>query len=64
MYVTVEVEFEVPDADAQDVARQAAELAVLDYLTFCEVSGENTDTDEVTVHVDGHGAFRVRLVDR
>ncbi|KKM22710.1 hypothetical protein LCGC14_1622510 [marine sediment metagenome] len=65
MKVKLQVEFDVEpkyDADGFDenVARAAASQAVYDYLTFCTVSGENTDTDAVRVHVDGFGPCVVR----
>jgi hypothetical protein len=43
------------------VAKGAASMAAFDFLTFCTVSGVNTDTDAVEVHVDGFGKCRVKL---
>jgi hypothetical protein len=60
MKVKIPVEFEV-DTDDEEVAKTAAATAAWDYLSFCEVSGESTDTDEVTVNVDGHGKMTVRM---
>jgi len=59
--VKLQIEFEVDDTDDESVAKSAASQAAYDYLTFCTVSGANTDTDEVRVNVDGHGKFTVRL---
>lgn len=63
MRVKILIEFDVPDAEDERIAKEAASLAAYDYLTFCKVSGENTDTEEVVVHVDGHGEYAVRLGD-
>ena len=60
MKVKILIEFDV-DTDEEGVAKAAASQAAYDYLTFCTVSGVNTDTDEVTVHVDGYGECTVRL---
>ena len=61
MKVKILVEFDVPGTDDEQVAKGAASMAAYDYLSFCTVSGVNTDTEEVEVHVDGHGEFAVRL---
>lgn len=61
MKVKIGVEFDVSGVDEEDVAKAAASLAAYNYLTFCEISGVRTDTDEVTVHVDGYGKCTVRL---
>ena len=66
MKVKLLVEFDVKpvvDEDGFDerVAKSAASQAAYDFLTFCTVSGINTDTDEVTVHVEGFGECKVRL---
>jgi hypothetical protein len=61
MKVKIGVEFNVPDVDEEDVAKAAASMAAYNYLSFCEISGVRTDTDEVTVHVDGYGECKVRL---
>lgn len=61
MKVKILIEFEVDDTDEESVAKSAASMAAYDFLSFCTVSGVNTDTDEVQVHVDGHGEFTVRL---
>jgi hypothetical protein len=68
MKVKILVEFDVePGDDADDgvldenIAKSAASMAAFDYLTFCEISGVRTDTDEVEVHVDGYGTCKVRL---
>ena len=45
----------------ENAARNAAEQATIDFLTFCTVSGVNTDTDEVEVHAEGFGTCKVRL---
>lgn len=63
MKVKILIEFDVPDTDDEDVAKSAASMAAYDYLSFCTISGVNTDTDEVEVHVDGHGDCKVRLGD-
>ena len=60
MRVKIKVEFEV-DTDDEQVARSAASQAAHDFLSFCEVSGESTDVETVTVHVDGHGGVEVSL---
>ena len=62
MKTKILIEFDV-DTDDEDVAKGAASQAAYDYLSFCEVAGVRTDTDEVTVHVDGHGDVDVRLGD-
>jgi hypothetical protein len=68
MKVKIGIEFDVepleevePGEFNENVAKGAASMAAFDYLTFCEISGVRTDTDEVTVHVDGFGECRVRL---
>lgn len=69
MKVTIPVTFEVEPVEAleegetfsENTAKDAASQAAFDYLSFCTVSGVNTDTDEVTVHVDGFGECTVRL---
>ena len=61
MKVKILIEFEVADAEDESVAKSAASMAAYDFLTFCTVSGVNTDTEEVEVHVDGHGEYTVRL---
>lgn len=64
MRVKIPVEFEVEtdEADFEERhAKDAAAQAAFDYLSFCTVSGVNTDTDEVEVHVDGFGKCKVRL---
>ena len=60
MKTKILIEFDV-DTDDEHIAKAAASQAAYDYLTFCTVSGVNTDTDEVEVHVDGHGNALVRL---
>ncbi len=62
--VEFEVETNVYDDEApltEDVAKAAASQAAYDFLSFCTVSGVNTDTEAVTVHVDGHGECQVKL---
>ena len=64
MIVRIPVEFEVNSEEEgldKQTAESAAEQAAFDFLSFCTVSGVNTDTDEVEVHVDGHGKCQVRL---
>lgn len=69
MQVKIEVQFEVESAEPDDgetelteqVAKDAAASAAFDFLSFCTVSGVNTDTEEVEVHVDGFGKCKVRL---
>lgn len=64
MKVSIQVAFEVESDEGgldEIIARSAAEQASFDFLSFCTVSGVNTDTDEVEVHVDGFGKCRVRL---
>lgn len=63
MRVKILIEFVVPEAEDEATAKAAASLAAHDYLTFCEVSGYNTDTESVTVHVDGRGEYEVRVGD-
>ena len=69
MKVKILVEFEVESLEDEEecgplteqVAKGAASQAAFDFLSFCTVSGVNTDTDEVEVHVDGHGKCTVKL---
>ncbi len=61
MKTKILVEFDVPDTDDEFVAKSAASQAAYHFLTFCTVSGVNTDTDEVDVSVDGFGDCIVRL---
>jgi hypothetical protein len=68
MKVKILIEFEVEGIDEaighrldEAIAKGAASQAAYDYLSFCTVSGVNTDTEEVTVHVDGYGTCKVRL---
>ena len=69
MKVTIPVSFEIESAEPDDgetelteqVAKDAAAQAAFDFLSFCTVSGVNTDTDEVEVHVDGFGKCNVKL---
>jgi len=65
MRVTIPVEFEVESDEVEMTekeAKVAASLAVEHYLSLCEISGYVTDTDEVTVFVDGFGDCTVSLV--
>lgn len=52
MRVKILIEFDV-DTDEENIAKSAASQAAYDYLTFCTVSGMNTECDEVEVEVDG-----------
>ena len=64
MKVKILVEFDVEgDGEGfnEGVAKAAASLSAYNFLTFCKVSGRNTDVDEVEVHVDGYGECKVRL---
>lgn len=64
MIVRIPVEFEVNSEEEgldKQTAESAAEQAAFDYLSLVEISGYSTDTDEVEVHVDGHGKCQVRL---
>jgi hypothetical protein len=70
MKVKIQIEFEVEGVEEEDpdrvpldeaIAKGAASLAAYDYLSFCTVSGVNTDTEEVTVYVDGYGTCKVKL---
>ncbi len=71
MKVKILVEFEVETAAVDEdgdelelderVAKNAAGAAAWDYLSFCTVSGTNTDSEKVTVHVDGFGECIVKL---
>lgn len=70
MKVKILVEFEVESVHAEDpdmveldedIAKGAASQAAYDFLSFCTVSGVNTDTEEVEVQVDGYGKCAVRL---
>lgn len=67
MKIKILVEFDVEPLDDPDdefceqYARSAASQAVYDFLTFCTVSGVNTDTDSVEVHAEGFGDCRVKL---
>jgi hypothetical protein len=45
----------------EQIAKGAASMAAFNFLTFCTVSGVNTDTDAVEVHVDGFGRCMVKL---
>jgi hypothetical protein len=65
MKVTIPVSFEVETGEddelTEQVAKSAAGQASFDFLSFCTVSGVNTDTEEVEVHVDGFGKCKVKL---
>lgn len=61
MKVKILCEFDVPDADDEDVAKSAASVAAYEYLSFCTATGVTRGTDECTVHVDGHGKLKVRI---
>jgi hypothetical protein len=69
MKIKIGVEFDVKGLEdeeecgplTQQVAKGAASMAAFDYLSFCTISGVNTDTDEVKVNVDGYGECIVRL---
>lgn len=66
MKATIPVTFEVESLEAPDEltsleAQSAVEQAVWDYLSFVKISGYTSDSDEVEVHVDGHGPCKVRL---
>ena len=68
MKVRMLVEFDVeplvddPDGEfSENLAKSAASEAVYNFLTFCTVSGVNTDCDEVEVHAEGFGACKVSL---
>jgi len=72
MNVKIEIAFEVETEEEEDgerlelterIAMDAARQAAFDYLTFCTVSGVNTNTEEVETRVDGFGKCRVRLSD-
>lgn len=66
MKVQVQVTFEVSSEEEglnELVAKAAAEQAAFDYLSLVTVSGVNTDTDEVFVHVDGFGECMVSIAD-
>ena len=61
MLVKILIEFDV-DTDDENVAKAAASVAAWDFLTFCTVSGHNSDTEEVEVQVDGEAEkISVRL---
>ena len=59
MKVKILIEFEVPDAEDEDVAKSAASMAAYDYLSFCTATDVNPGRDVCSVHVDGHGEFTV-----
>jgi hypothetical protein len=66
--VKILIEFDVepdPNEDeegfTENVAKSAASQAAYDFLSFCTVSGVNTDTDKVKVHAEGFGACLVSL---
>jgi hypothetical protein len=69
MKVKILIEFDVDGCEdeeedgplTENIAKAAASMAAYDFLTFCTVSGVNTDTEEVVVHVDGYGQCEVRL---
>jgi hypothetical protein len=68
--VSIEVEFEVEAVDDGNKelleaghAESAAELAVTNFLSFCEISGYAVDTDAVEVYVDGFGKCAVKLAE-
>lgn len=65
MRVIIPVEFEVESEEEglnDNYATGAASLAVENYLSFCEISGYSTDTNEVSVYVDGFGECTVKLI--
>ncbi len=61
MKVKILVEFDVPDTDDEDVAKAAADMAAYEYLAFCTALDINAGRNKCEVHVDGHGAFEVRI---
>ena len=66
MKVKILCEFEVESDEGgltPEVAKSAASSAAWNYLTLIECSGYGTDTQAVTVHVDGFGECRVSLGD-
>lgn len=64
MRVKIEVEFDVPGTDEEDVAKAAARMAAFDYLCFCTITGVNPGRESCEVHVDGYdGELEVKLGD-
>jgi len=64
MKVQIMVAFEVSSDEGEldeKTAKAAAEQAAFDFLSLVTVSGVNTDTEEVTVHVDGFGDCTVSI---
>lgn len=61
MKVKLLVEFEVPKAEDENVAKSAASMAAYHYLTFCSAVGVNAGREECEVHVDGYGDYTVRI---
>ena len=66
MKVKIQIEFNVEPVTNEDEfeesdAKSAASMAAYDYLSLCEISGVRSDTENVTVHVDGFGQCIVSL---
>jgi len=59
--VKILVEFDVPEAEDENVAKSAASMAAYHFLAFCTVVDFNPGRDECKVHVDGHGEYLVRV---
>lgn len=69
MKVKILCEFDVTSADVCDdnfderTAKAAASLAAHNFLSLVEISGYSSDTESVTIHVDGFGECEVSLGD-
>lgn len=61
MKVKIHVEFEVPDAEDERIAKAAASVAAWEYLAFCTAIGVNAGREECRVHVDGAGEYTVKI---
>jgi len=61
MKVKILVEFEVPKAEDENVAKSAASMAAYEYLAFCSAIDVNRGREECEVHVDGYGKYKVRI---
>lgn len=56
MKVQILVEFDVPDAEDEDVAKSAAAMAAYEHLNLSDC-----EPYECSVHVRGHGEYVVRM---
>ena len=65
MRVSIPVDFIVTTQEGTELdestAQTAAEQAVYDFLAFVEIGGYTSDSESVTVHVDGFGQCKVEI---